>query len=245
MSHLRVILFFPEVFPMKDKPYILIVDDDPNIAHLVQLYLEKEGFTVKLAERGDDALAEFRKLPPDLMLLDLMLPGVDGWQVLKSVRKTSSIPVILLTAKDETFDKVLGLELGADDYVTKPFDAKELVARVKAVLRRTQGAEEEKSDSLSFPGLTVSLARYEVFYEGEKIDMPPKELEVLYFLASHPNQLFTRGQLLDRVWGYDIEVESRTVDVHVKRLRDKLPGCEKHGWGITTIWRRGYKFEVQ
>lgn len=230
---------------MKEKPYVLIVDDDPNIAHLVQLYLEKEGFSVKLAERGDDALAEFRRLPPDLMLLDLMLPGVDGWQVLKSIRKTSTIPVILLTAKDETFDKVLGLELGADDYVTKPFDAKELVARVKAVLRRTQGPEEEKSDSLSFPGLTVSLARYEVFYEGEKIDMPPKELEVLYFLASHPNQLFTRGQLLDRVWGYDIEVESRTVDVHVKRLRDKLPGCEKHGWGITTIWRRGYKFEVQ
>lgn len=230
---------------MKEKPYVLIVDDDPNIAHLVQLYLEKEGFSVKLAERGDDALAEFRRLPPDLMLLDLMLPGVDGWQVLKSIRKTSTIPVILLTAKDETFDKVLGLELGADDYVTKPFDAKELVARVKAVLRRTQGPEEEKSDSLSFPGLTVSLARYEVFYEGEKIDMPPKELEVLYFLASHPNQLFTRGQLLDRVWGYDIEVESRTVDVHVKRLRDKLPDCEKHGWCITTIWRRGYKFEVQ
>jgi DNA-binding response OmpR family regulator len=151
----------------------------------------------------------------------------------------------MLTAKDETFDKVLGLELGADDYVTKPFDAKELVARVKAVLRRTKGPEEEKSDSLSFPGLTVSLSRYEVFYEGEKVDMPPKELEVLYFLASHPNQLFTRGQLLDRVWGYDIEVESRTVDVHVKRLRDKLPECEKHGWGITTIWRRGYKFEVQ
>lgn len=230
---------------MKDKPYVLIVDDDPNIAHLVQLYLEKEGFTVKVAQRGDDALNEFHKLPPDLMLLDLMLPGVDGWQVLKTIRKTSAIPVIMLTAKDETFDKVLGLELGADDYVTKPFDAKELVARVKAVLRRTQGPEEEKSDSLSFPGLTVSLSRYEVFYEGVKVDMPPKELEVLYFLASHPNQLFTRGQLLDRVWGYDIEVESRTVDVHVKRLRDKLPGCEKHGWAITTIWRRGYKFEVQ
>lgn len=230
---------------MKDKPYVLIVDDDPNIAHLVQLYLEKEGFTVKVAQRGDDALNEFHKLPPDLMLLDLMLPGVDGWQVLKIIRKTSAIPVIMLTAKDETFDKVLGLELGADDYVTKPFDAKELVARVKAVLRRTQGPEEEKSDSLSFPGLTVSLSRYEVFYEGVKVDMPPKELEVLYFLASHPNQLFTRGQLLDRVWGYDIEVESRTVDVHVKRLRDKLPGCEKHGWAITTIWRRGYKFEVQ
>ncbi|MBR6668642.1 MAG: response regulator transcription factor [Clostridia bacterium] len=229
---------------MKDKPYILIVDDDPNIGHLVQLYLEQAGYDVKVALRGDDALSEFRKLPPDLMILDLMLPGVDGWQVLKTVRKSSAIPVIMLTAKDETFDKVLGLELGADDYITKPFDAKELVARVKAVLRRTQGQEPEKSDSLSFPGLTVSLSCYEVFYEGAKVDMPPKELEVLYFLASHPNQLFTRGQLLDRVWGYDIEVESRTVDVHVKRLRDKLPECEKHGWCITTIWRRGYKFEV-
>jgi len=229
---------------MKDKPYILIVDDDPNIAHLVQLYLEKAGFEVKVAARGDDALAEFRKLPPDLMLLDVMLPGMDGTQVLRAVRRTSSIPIIMLTARDETFDKVLGLELGADDYVTKPFDTKELVARVKAVLRRTQGQEEEKSDSLSFPGLTISLSRYEVFYEGEKIDMPPKELELLYFLASHANQLFTRGQLLDQVWGYDFEGESRTVDVHVKRLRDKLPECEKHGWGITTIWRRGYKFEV-
>ncbi|MBE5796788.1 MAG: response regulator transcription factor [Clostridiales bacterium] len=229
---------------MKDKPYILIVDDDPNIAHLVQLYLEKAGFEVKVAARGDDALAEFRKLPPDLMLLDVMLPGMDGTQVLRAVRRTSSIPIIMLTARDETFDKVLGLELGADDYVTKPFDTKELVARVKAVLRRTQGQEEEKSDSLSFPGLTISLSRYEVFYEGEKVEMPPKELELLYFLASHANQLFTRGQLLDQVWGYDFEGESRTVDVHVKRLRDKLPECEKHGWGITTIWRRGYKFEV-
>ena len=186
---------------MKNKPYILIVDDDPNIAHLVQLYLEKEGFEVKVAMRGDDALAEFRKLPPDLMLLDVMLPGMDGTQVLRQVRKSSSIPIIMLTARDEVFDKVLGLELGADDYVTKPFDSKELVARVKAVLRRTQGPEEDKSDSLSFPGLTISLSRYEVFYEGEKVEMPPKELEVLYFLASHANQLFTRGQLLDQVWG--------------------------------------------
>ena len=224
---------------------ILLVDDDPNIRQLVNLYLQKEGFEVMMADRGDEALKMFKASPPNLILLDIMLPGMDGWQVCREVRKISNIPIIMLTAKDETFDKVLGLELGADDYVTKPFDAKELVARVKAVLRRTQGPEEEKSDSLSFPGLTVSLSRYEVFYEGEKIDMPPKELEVLYFLASHPNQLFTRGQLLDRVWGYDIEVESRTVDVHVKRLRDKLPGCEKHGWGITTIWRRGYKFEVQ
>lgn len=229
---------------MKEKPYILIVDDDPNIAHLVQLYLEKEGFRVKVAARGDDALAEFRKLPPDLMLLDVMLPGMDGTQVLRSVRRTSSIPVIMLTARDEVFDKVLGLEMGADDYVTKPFDSKELVARVKAVLRRTQGSEEPTDDSLSFPGLTISLSRYEVFYEGEKVAMPPKELELLYYLASHANQLFTRGQLLDQVWGYDFEGESRTVDVHIKRVRDKLPECEKHGWGITTICRRGYKFEV-
>ena len=230
---------------MKDKPYILIVDDDPNIAHLVQLYLEKEGFKVKVVGRGDDAMAEFRKLPPDLMLLDVMLPGMDGTQVLRSVRRTSSIPVIMLTAKDEVFDKVLGLEMGADDYVTKPFDAKELVARVKAVLRRTQGSDEPTDDSLSFPGLTISLSRYEVLYQGEKIAMPPKELELLYYLASHANQLFTRGQLLDQVWGYDFEGESRTVDVHVKRVRDKLPDCEKHGWGITTICRRGYKFEVK
>ena len=159
---------------MKDKPYILLVDDDPNISRLVQLYLEKEGFEVKTADRGDDALSEFRKLPPDLMLLDVMLPGMDGWQVLKAVRKTSSIPIIMLTAKDETFDKVLGLELGADDYITKPFDSKELVARVKAVLRRTQGTEEDKTDLLSFPGLTVSLSQYEVHYQGQKVEMPPK-----------------------------------------------------------------------
>jgi len=230
---------------VKDKPIIMIVDDDPNIAQLVKLYLEKDGYQTVTCSRGDEALEQFRQNPPGLMILDLMLPGMDGWQVCRAVRQISQIPIIMLTAKDETFDKVLGLELGADDYVTKPFDTKELVARVKAVLRRTQGPEAEKSDSLSFPGLTVSLSRYEVFYEGEKVEMPPKELEVLYFLASHPNQLFTRGQLLDRVWGYDIEVESRTVDVHVKRLRDKLPDCEKHGWGITTIWRRGYKFEVK
>ena len=229
---------------MKDKPYILIVDDDPNIAHLVQLYLEKEGYTVKVASRGDDALAEFRLLPPDLMLLDVMLPGMDGTQVLRSVRQSSSIPVIMLTARDEVFDKVLGLELGADDYVTKPFDTKELVARVKAVLRRTQGMEEARDDSLSFPGLTISLSRYEVRYEGEKVAMPPKELELLYYLASHANQVFTRNQLLDQVWDYTFVGESRTVDVHIKRVRDKLPDCEKHGWCIRTVCRRGYKFEV-
>ncbi len=230
---------------MKDKPYILLVDDDPNISRLVQLYLEKEGFEVKTADRGDDALALFRKLPPDLMLLDVMLPGMDGWQVLKAVRKTSSIPIIMLTAKDETFDKVLGLELGADDYITKPFDTKELVARVKAVLRRTQGSEEEKTDTLAFPGLTVSLSQYEVCYQGEKVEMPPKELEVLYFLASHQNQVFTREQLLEQVWGFDFYGDSRTVDVHIKRLREKLPECEKHGWCIRTVWGVGYKFEMK
>ena len=230
---------------MKDKPYILLVDDDPNISRLVQLYLEKEGFEVKTADRGDDALSEFRKLPPDLMLLDVMLPGMDGWQVLKAIRKTSTIPIIMLTAKDETFDKVLGLELGADDYITKPFDTKELVARVKAVLRRTQGAEEEKHEGLSFPGLTVSLTQYEVHYEGRKIDMPPKELEVLYFLASHQNQVFTREQLLEQVWGFDFFGDSRTVDVHIKRLREKLQDSEKYGWCIKTVWGVGYKFEMK
>ncbi len=231
---------------MKEKARILLVDDDANIAHLVQLYLEKEGFEVTTAARGDDAITEFRRDPPALMLLDVMLPGIDGWQVLKSVRKTSRIPIIMLTAKDETFDKVLGLELGADDYVTKPFDTKELVARVKAVLRRTQGPEEAESDLLAFPGLTVSLSQYEVIYEGKKVEMPPKELELLYFLASHVGQVFSREQLLQQVWGYDFSGDSsRTVDVHVKRLREKLPECEKYGWCIHTIWSVGYKFEVK
>ena len=230
---------------MKDKFDILLVDDDPNISRLVQLYLEKEGFQVRTADRGDDALAAFRREPPDLMLLDVMLPGMDGWQVLKAVRKTSSIPIIMLTAKDETFDKVLGLELGADDYITKPFENKELIARVKAVLRRTS-TQEEKTDMLSFPGLTVSLAQYETYYNGQKVDMPPKELEVLYFLASHVNQVFTRDQLLEQVWGFNfLGDSSRTVDQHIKRLREKLPECEQHGWLIRTIWGVGYKFEVK
>ena len=233
---------------MKDKTQIMIVDDDPNIAQLVKLYLEKDGYDTVAYGRGDEALAAFRQNPPSLMILDIMLPGMDGWQVCRAVRQISQIPIIMLTAKEETFDKVLGLELGADDYITKPFDSKEMAARVKAVLRRTMGQTEEEEesndDTLSFPGLTVSLSRYEVFYEGKKLEMPPKELEVLYFLASHVNQLFTRGQLLDQVWGFQVEVESRTVDVHVKRLRDKLVGCEKYGWRIQTIWGRGYKFEV-
>ena len=229
---------------MKDKPYILIVDDDPNIAHLVQLYLEKEGFDVKVAQRGDDALNEFRKLPPDLMLLDLMLPGVDGWQVLKTVRKTSSIPVIMLTAKDETFDKVLGLELGADDYVTKPFDTKELVARIKAVIRRYQVGESPEKE-LAFPGLTINISQYVVTYMGNTLEMPPKEIELLYYLASHPGMVFTREQLLENVWGYDYFGDSRTVDVHVKRLREKLGAGESMGWQIKTVWGVGYKFDVK
>lgn len=227
---------------MKDKPLVMLVDDDPNIAQLVRLYLEKEGFEVKCFDRGDTALSEFKQMPPDLVLLDVMLPGVDGYQVLKSIRRTSSIPVIMLTAKDETFDKVLGLELGADDYITKPFDMKEVVARAKAVLRRTQ-SEQDKDESLSFPGLSVSLTEYTVFYEGKPVEMPPKELETLYFLASHPNQVFTREQLLNEVWGFDFYGDSRTVDVHVKRLREKLPGSEKYGWSIKTVWGVGYKFE--
>ena len=230
---------------MKDKPYILLVDDDPNISRLVQLYLEKEGFEVKCADRGDDALAQFRRMPPDLMLLDVMLPGMDGWQVLKAVRKTSSIPIIMLTAKDETFDKVLGLELGADDYMTKPFDGKELAARVKAVLRRAAPGENEKKDVLTFPGLSISLEKYEVRFRDKPVEMPPKELEVLYFLASHQNRVFTREQLLEQVWGFDFFGDSRTVDVHIKRLREKLQGSEELGWQIRTVWGVGYKFEVK
>ncbi len=225
---------------------ILLVDDDPNISHLVQLYLEKEGFDVQIASRGDEGLAAFRRRPPNLLLLDVMLPGIDGWQVCRAVRQFSAIPIIMLTAKDETFDKVLGLELGADDYLTKPFEPKELVARIKAVLRRTQpGTAEEKGDVISFPNLTVSLSQYEVHYQGKPVEMPPKELEVLYFLASNANLVFTREQLLEKVWGFDFFGDSRTVDVHIKRLREKLPGCEEYGWQIRTVWGVGYKFEVK
>ena len=231
---------------MADKQRILLVDDDPNISHLIRLYLEKEGFDVTEAARGDDGLAAFKRQLPDLVLLDVMLPGIDGLQVLRELRRLGKTPVIMLTAKDETFDKVLGLELGADDYITKPFENKELVARVKAVLRRSAdtGAS-DKDDTLVFPQLTVSLARYEVSYEGHDVDMPPKELEVLYYLASHPNMVFTREQLLERVWGYDFFGDSRTVDVHIKRLREKLVDCEQYGWEIHTVWRVGYKFEYK
>ena len=229
---------------MKDKQTIMVVDDDPNIAQLVKLYLEKEGYDVSVESRGDEAVSAFQKNPPSLMLLDIMLPGMDGWQVCRAIRQTSSIPIIMLSAKDETFDKVLGLELGADDYITKPFEGKELLARVKAVLRRAGPGETEK-DILSFPGLSISLEKYEVYYQGKLLDMPPKELEVLYFLASHQNRVFTREQLLEQVWGFDFFGDSRTVDVHIKRLREKLQDSEALGWQIRTVWGVGYKFEVK
>ena len=223
---------------------VLLVDDDPNIRQLLNLYLTKEGYQVEMAERGDTAVSCFKQNPPNIMLLDVMLPGMDGWQVCRAVRQISQIPIIMLTAKEETFDKVLGLELGADDYMTKPFEGKELLARVKAVLRRSSPASSEK-DTLSFPGLTVSLEKYEVYYQGKPVEMPPKELEVLYFLASHQNRVFTREQLLEQVWGFDFFGDSRTVDVHIKRLREKLPDSEQYGWQIRTVWSVGYKFEVK
>jgi len=223
---------------------ILLVDDDPNIRQLVNLYLEKEGFEVTMAARGDEALKLFKESPPSLILLDIMLPGMDGWQVCREVRKVSNIPIIMLTAKDETFDKVLGLELGADDYVAKPFDMKELVARIKAVSRRFQAADTPDRE-LAFPGLTVNIDQYTVKFMGRELEMPPKELELLHFLASHPGMVFTREQLLEQVWGYDYFGDSRTVDVHVKRLREKLGEGESLGWMIKTVWGVGYKFEVK
>ena len=224
---------------------ILLVDDDPNIRQLVNLYLEKEGFEVLMADRGDEAVKVFRATPPSLILLDVMLPGMDGWQVCREIRKISNIPIIMLTAKDETFDKVLGLELGADDYIVKPFDMKELVAHIKAVLRRYQNGEASPEKELAFPGLTVNISQYKVNFMGREMDLPPKEIELLYFLASHPGMVFTREQLLEQVWGYDFFGDSRTVDVHVKRLRDKLSKGEEMGWAIRTVWGVGYKFEVK
>ncbi|MBQ4639993.1 MAG: response regulator transcription factor [Clostridia bacterium] len=229
---------------MSEKHKILVVDDDPNIARLVSLYLEKEGYRVLVETRGDTAVSAFRKDPPALMLLDIMLPGMDGWQVCRTVRQFSNIPIIMLSAKDETFDKVLGLELGADDYITKPFEGKELVARVKAVLRRA-GQNDTEDDTVSFPGLSISLEKYEVYFQGKLIEMPPKELEVLHFLASHKNRVFTREQLLEQVWGFEFFGDSRTVDVHIKRLREKLQDTEALGWQIRTVWGVGYKFEVK
>lgn len=241
---------------MATKQRILIVDDDTNIAELISLYLTKECFETRMVEDGEEALKAFEEFQPNLILLDLMLPGIDGYEVCRTVRKTSSVPIIMLSAKGEIFDKVLGLELGADDYMIKPFDSKELVARVKAVLRRFQPAKEETSagsamnhvpnaqngDYVEYPGLLVNLTNYAVSYLGQNVEMPPKELELLYFLASHPNQVFTREQLLDHIWGYEYVGDTRTVDVHVKRLREKIK--DRENWSIATVWGIGYKFEV-
>ena len=231
---------------MVAKQKILIVDDDNNIAELISLYLTKECFETKIVNDGELALKEFQNFRPNLILLDLMLPGIDGYQVCREIRHTSDVPIIMLSAKGETFDKVLGLELGADDYIIKPFDSKELVARVRAVLRRFQpkpAAPVSDEKCASYPDLTVNLTNYSVTYMGKQVDMPPKELELLYFLASSPNQVFTREQLLDHIWGYEYIGDTRTVDVHIKRLREKI---KDHGnWAITTVWGIGYKFEVK
>lgn len=232
---------------MANKQKILIVDDDSNIAELISLYLTKECFDTKIAGDGETALLLSDSFAPNLILLDLMLPGIDGYQVCREIRAKSSTPIIMLSAKGEIFDKVLGLELGADDYMEKPFDSKELVARVKAVLRRYKQApaalEEPDIKCVEYPDLTVNQTNYSVIYMGKNIDMPPKELELLYFLASSPNHVFTREQLLDQIWGYEYIGDTRTVDVHIKRLREKIN--DHASWRIATIWGIGYKFEVR
>ena len=231
---------------MVAKQKILIVDDDNNIAELISLYLTKECFETKIVNDGELALKEFQTFRPNLILLDLMLPGIDGYQVCREIRHTSDVPIIMLSAKGETFDKVLGLELGADDYIIKPFDSKELVARVRAVLRRFQPkptAVVSDEKCASYPDLTVNLTNYSVTYMGKQVDMPPKELELLYFLAASPNQVFTREQLLDHIWGYEYIGDTRTVDVHIKRLREKIK--DHPSWAISTVWGIGYKFEVK
>lgn len=235
---------------MVTKQKILIVDDDANIAELISLYLTKECFETMIVGDGESALSAVDTFAPNLILLDLMLPGIDGYQVCRELRTTSQVPIIMLSAKGEIFDKVLGLELGADDYMIKPFDSKELVARVKAVLRRYQAipavpaaATEQQGDYVEYPDLIVNLTNYSVTYCGHSVDMPPKELELLYFLASSPNQVFTREQLLDHIWGYEYIGDTRTVDVHIKRLREKIK--DHANWALTTVWGIGYKFEVR
>lgn len=222
---------------------VLVVDDDKNICELIRLYLEKEGFSVALAYDGQSAIDLFKENTPSVVLLDVMLPKMDGFQVCREIRRISNIPIIMLTAKGETFDKVLGLELGADDYMVKPFEPKELIARVKAVLRRTQGQERNSDNSLEFVNLSVNISNYELKVNGVTVEVPPKELELLHFLASNSNRVFTREQLLEKVWGFDYYGDSRTVDVHIKRLREKLEGVEGN-WQLKTVWGVGYKFEV-
>lgn len=232
---------------MATKQKILIVDDDNNIAELIALYLTKECFETQICNDGESAIQCFDTFRPNLILLDLMLPGMDGYQVCREIRAKSTTPIIMLSAKGEVFDKVLGLELGADDYMEKPFDTKELIARVKAVLRRCKtGAEtvqEPEVKCVEYPDLSINQTNYSVIYNGNAVDMPPKELELLYFLASSPNHVFTREQLLDQIWGYEYIGDTRTVDVHIKRLREKIGDHEQ--WKIATIWGIGYKFEVR
>lgn len=223
---------------------IMIVDDDTNICELLRLYIEKEGYTTCIANNGEDAVNLFSKENPDLVLLDIMLPKMDGWQVCREIRKSSECPIIMLTAKGEVFDKILGLELGADDYVTKPFEAKEVVARIRAVLRRTATTEEEDKKELIFDKLSINLTNYELKVDGKVVDTPPKELELLYHLASNPNKVYTRDQLLDQVWGFEYYGDSRTVDVHVKRIREKIDGVSDK-WELRTVWGVGYKFETK
>ena len=231
---------------MVSKQKIMIVDDDNNIAELISLYLTKECFETKIVNDGEEALKKFASFHPDLIILDLMLPGIDGYQVCREIRTKSQTPIIMLSAKGEVFDKVLGLELGADDYMEKPFDSKELVARVKAVLRRTHQAPQTAAASagkyVEYPDLIINLTNYSVTYMGHSLDMPPKELELLYFLASQPNRVFTREQLLDQIWGYEYIGDTRTVDVHIKRIREKIH--DHASWKISTIWGIGYKFEA-
>lgn len=231
---------------MTSKQKILIVDDDNNIAELISLYLTKECFETRIVNDGEEALREFQRFSPDLILLDLMLPGIDGYRVCREIRHTSEVPIIMLSAKGEVFDKVLGLELGADDYMIKPFDSKELVARVRAVLRRftpKQPPAVPNEKCVSYQDLTINLTNYSVTYMNRQIDMPPKELELLYFLAASPNQVFTREQLLDHIWGYEYIGDTRTVDVHIKRLREKIKDHPQ--WSLATVWGIGYKFEVK
>lgn len=224
---------------------IMVVDDDENICELLRLYLEKEGYSVILCHDGQEAVVKFNALSPEMVLLDIMLPGLDGWQVCREIRKKANTPIIMLTAKGETFDKVLGLELGADDYVVKPFDAKEVVARIKAVFRRIcQKTQGEEVKEVVYDKLEVNMTRYELKVDGKVIDTPPKELELLFHLASNPNRVFTRDQLLDEVWGFEYYGDSRTIDVHVKRLREKLEDVSDK-WALKTVWGVGYKFEVK
>lgn len=224
---------------------ILVVDDDTNICELLRLYLEKEGYVVKIVNDGVSAINAFKQENPDLTLLDIMIPKLDGWQVCREIRKFSDKPIIMFTAKGETFDKVLGLELGADDYVTKPFDTKEVVARIKAVLRRTAPASDTSDvKEVNYDKLSINLTNYEMKVNGVSVDTPPKELELIYHLASNPNRVFTRDQLLDEVWGFDYYGDSRTVDVHIKRLREKLEGVSDK-WELKTVWSVGYKFETK